>query len=238
METKYLKLGQVALALSASSMLTYANTTPSQDVHKKVSAAAPPQLIAKPKPVVPVTPARPLTQSGAGTTAPYTPPARQVTPIPTQVASLSSANSGTVVRPTATSSAATPVATAKAPEPIKPYVSGSTVINTTDANRDNCVYYVRSKRETPTGLGTMAGKRAIVTTQTPSTGAIAVVDVNGNSVGHVALVDGQNAGGNGKPAWIRLIEANWGAPRISTRIGYGNTLQEAAAALHIVGFRS
>lgn len=92
-------------------------------------------------------------------------------------------------------------------------------------NCSNCVFYARCRRDgdLPTGLFTLASKKAIINTQTAHVGAVAVID-SGLPAGHVAYVTAVDADGN-----ITVEEGNWPAGTCGRRTG-------TRESLHILGF--
>ena len=101
----------------------------------------------------------------------------------------------------------------------------TTVLNTTDPNRSNCVLYARSRCPSlPTGLNTLQDKKNIINSTSPSVGSVAIID-SGYAAGHVAYVTEVSG------STITIEEANWGGARITRRKG-------TAAELNILGYYS
>jgi hypothetical protein len=101
----------------------------------------------------------------------------------------------------------------------------TTVLNTTDANRSNCVLYARSRCPSlPTGLNTLQDKKNIINSTSPSVGSVAIIN-SGYTAGHVAYVTGVSG------STITIEEANWGGARITRRKG-------TASELNILGYYS
>jgi len=91
----------------------------------------------------------------------------------------------------------------------------------------NCVKHARClKTSLPYGLDTCAGKKAIINTQTPAVGSVAVMNVGAwCHVGYVSKITG-----SGASADIWLDEANYTAGACTT------TRHGTAAALKILGY--
>jgi hypothetical protein len=113
-----------------------------------------------------------------------------------------------------------------APEPIRTF----------DQRSDDreCVDYARSRvRNLPSGLFTMADKRAIINSNEPRAGSIAIIEVRGGQyrdVGHVAYVETVTRNS------ITISETNFGGRRFQQRTSTASTLREAERQLNIVGY--
>lgn len=78
----------------------------------------------------------------------------------------------------------------------------------------NCVLYARTLVPSlPRGLFTLKDKKNIINSNSPSQGAVAVID-SGHQWGHVAVVTSINSDGT-----ITIQESNWGRCRIGSRTG-------------------
>ena len=78
----------------------------------------------------------------------------------------------------------------------------------------NCVLYARTLVPSlPRGLFTLQNKKDIINSNSPSQGAVAVID-SGYEAGHVAVVTSVNRDGT-----ITIQESNWKRCRIGSRTG-------------------
>lgn len=93
------------------------------------------------------------------------------------------------------------------------------ILNTTDPNRWNCVFYVRARvPNLPYGLWTISDKKKIVNSKKAKVGNVAIIKTN-FIFGHVAIVihkDGRN---------ITICEANFKAGKITERCGTEENLK-------------
>lgn len=101
----------------------------------------------------------------------------------------------------------------------------TTIINNTDPNRWNCVFYVRARIPSlPYGLWTIWNKKKIINAENPKPGRVAIMNV-GLPWGHLGVVkkkDGRN---------VTIQEANYKYGKITERCG-------TEADLKILGYFS
>ena len=102
----------------------------------------------------------------------------------------------------------------------KPYIE---ILNTTDPNRKNCVFYVRARvPKLPYGMWTIRNKKAICNDNTPRKGSVAIMYV-GLPWGHLGIITKV-----GK-RHVTIKEANFKHGKITERHG-------TTADLMIIGY--
>lgn len=112
-----------------------------------------------------------------------------------------------------------------------------TGVTTFDRSRgaydDNCVLFARSRAPSlPYGLESWSSKRAIINSNSPRAGSVAIIQVRGSMAqyGHVAVVESVTTNS------ITIVEANYGGPGIQRRRAVGRDASDAASQLGIVGY--
>lgn len=97
------------------------------------------------------------------------------------------------------------------------------ILNATDPNRWNCVFFVRARvPRLPFGLWTLADKKKIINDHTPRVGSVAIMNV-GLPWGHVGII--MKVG----TQHLTILEANYKYGKITER--HGNTTD-----LRILGY--
>jgi hypothetical protein len=93
----------------------------------------------------------------------------------------------------------------------------------------NCVLYVRCKwvPSLPYGLNTLADKKAIVNSATPTVGSAAIMNVG--AYGHVAYVTAVKKDTRGNVISITVDEANYKSCKIGQRTG-------SPASMKVIGY--
>lgn len=95
------------------------------------------------------------------------------------------------------------------------------VLNVTDKDRWNCVFWVRARvPRLPYGLWTIGDKKKIINSQTSRVGAVAIIST-GLPWGHVALVTDRSEGGK----WKTIQEANYKFGKVTERKGTSKELK-------------
>lgn len=109
-------------------------------------------------------------------------------------------------------------------------VSGTKISN----GGGECVNFARSKVPSlPHNLFNMDQKKAIINSQKPKEGSVAIIDV-GNRVGHVAVV--VDVDKKGKKKSITLEESNYPSSGVYRRKAAGRDIDELERELRIVGY--